>query len=140
MSSSYGFTAPLATFRPELIPTPGVSGDVMIETTPPPLTWRDADGATFTVPVGFRSDGASIPRILWARIGHPLSGRFVRAATLHDWSYRHPSGESRATIDARFRRGLEVDGVPWARRWAMYVGVRAGGWRAWGTYRALDTE
>ncbi len=143
MPSGYAFTTPLADFQPVMYPTPGVSGDVLIRTTAP-LTWSEWDATglvrLFTVPAGFLCDGASIPRRMWAWIGHPLSGRFVRAATLHDWGYRFPNGETRAEIDTRFRRGLDVDGVSGLRRLAMYLGVRAGGWIAWNRYRALDTE
>ena len=44
-------------------------------------------GFEFTVPAGTRTDGASIPRMLWRVCGHPLETPRVYAATLHDWLY-----------------------------------------------------
>ena len=40
-----------------------------------------------TVPAGFVTDAASIPRWLWPFIGHPFCAEFIEAAVLHDWLY-----------------------------------------------------
>ena len=44
------------------------------------------EGAQFqyTVPQGFVTDGASIPRLLWRIIGSPYQPQFLRAAIIHD--------------------------------------------------------
>lgn len=45
-------------------------------------------GPYITVPNGFISDGASIPKFLWSIVGSPWSGKYTQAAVLHDWLYR----------------------------------------------------
>ena len=44
-------------------------------------------GQTFTVPKGFVSDGASIPKMFWGLIAPCIDGRTIRAAIIHDWLY-----------------------------------------------------
>jgi Protein of unknown function (DUF1353) len=93
----------------------------------------------FTVPPGFRCDGASIPRRLWSvpGIGHPLENGNVRAAVLHDFllSLLRVSlargvaftGVSRKAADGLFYAALRADHKPlWAAA-TMWAGVRAAG-------------
>lgn len=40
-----------------------------------------------TIPCGYASDGASIPRFLWWLLGNPLDKPRVFAAIVHDWLY-----------------------------------------------------
>ncbi len=91
-----------------------------------PLRWEDADGTVHVVPTGFRSDGASVPRLAWWLLGHPLERRIRRAAILHDHqcaTRREPS----AVVHARFRAALLADGTrPW-RAWCAWAGVRVAG-------------
>ena len=42
---------------------------------------------TITVPKGFLTDGASIPRFLWRFCGHPMMTRRIRIAVVHDFIY-----------------------------------------------------
>jgi len=44
-------------------------------------------GEYYTVPAGFETDGASIPRLLWRICGHPLTIPRLYAALVHDWLY-----------------------------------------------------
>jgi hypothetical protein len=37
------------------------------------------------VPKGFKTDGASIPRLLWLEVGSPFQPSFITAAIVHDW-------------------------------------------------------
>lgn len=87
---------------------------------------RTAD-EIYVVPKGFRTDLDSVPRIpgLYAW----LKNRATRAATVHDHLYRqrHPRKEA----DAVFLDAMRHEGVPAWRRWAIYLGVRAGGWAAY---------
>ena len=81
-----------------------------------------------TVPCGFETDFASVPRI-------PLAFLFFgdtshEAAVIHDWLYRTKEF-SRSEADAVFREANEVAGAGFIRRWAMWAGVRLGGWAAW---------
>lgn len=80
-----------------------------------------------TVPAGFITDLASVPRIFWAVF--PPFGKYTRAATLHDWLYRS-SVTSRAVADAIFLEAMEADGVSFATRAILYSAVRLFGWAA----------
>lgn len=109
-----------------------------------PLIWTGTKGDIFTVPVGFETDFATVPRFLHWLVS-PY-GAYTRAAVLHDWLLvelavrtramaEHARGErmyppeqppanSRET-DGIFRRVMEDLGVPWAKRWLMWAAVRA---------------
>lgn len=109
-----------------------------------PLIWTGTEGDTFTVPVGFVTDFATVPRFLIWKV-RPY-GPYTRAAVLHDWllvelagwTRRHrgnvvkapmdgsddqPPATSRE-IDGIFRRAMEDLGVSWVTRWQMWAAVR----------------
>lgn len=80
------------------------------------------------VPVGFKTDFASIPRVLW-RVMPPVDIHRM-AAIVHDWLYSQQV-VTRKTADLIFEEAMGVLGVPWWKRKLMYWGVRSGGWVAW---------
>ena len=85
-----------------------------------------------TVPAGFASDGASVPRFFWRIVFPPGDNRALRAAFLHDWIYRsRPEGWTRAQADDFFRQILIEDGVPRISAELAYWGVRLFGVAAW---------
>lgn len=112
-----------------------------------PLIWTGTEGDTFTVPIGFITDFATVPRFLhWLVLPY---GAYTRAAVLHDWlltelaawrqaapgpegwedgsaqrwlSSRPPADSS--DTDGIFRRAMEDLGVPWGKRWIMWTAVR----------------
>jgi hypothetical protein len=89
-------------------------------------------GEILTVPVGFETDFASIPRFLWAI--YPPAGKWGKAAVVHDWLYA--SGDrTRLECDEIFKDAMEILGVPWLRRQVMYRAVRLGGGAAWDRHR-----
>lgn len=88
-----------------------------------PLEVRCA--ACYSVPEGFVTDFASIPRLFWTVIGHP-AGRYAQAAVLHDCLYSTGAAK-RAEADRIFREAMAVLGVPGWQRWLMWAGVRIGG-------------
>ncbi|MFC9897849.1 DUF1353 domain-containing protein [Nocardia sp. NPDC127579] len=75
----------------------------------------------FTVPAGFRTDFASVPRALVWLI--PRYGAYTRAAILHDYLL-HSDEVSTADADGIFRRALREFGVTKPRRWMMWAAVR----------------
>lgn len=93
---------------------------------------------TVTVPRGFESDGCSLPRFFWRVIGHPFSMQYLKEAILHDWLYRHQPC-NRLLADGIFRSVL-VGRVGPIRRWAIYWGLRLGGWVAWNRNRKRLAE
>ena len=44
-------------------------------------------GEDYSVPAGFETDGASIPRFLWRICGHPMEAPRLYLAIIHDWFY-----------------------------------------------------
>jgi hypothetical protein len=90
----------------------------------------DVAKLTFTVPAGFVTNFASVPRI---PIVYELAGdTSSEAATVHDFLYTtHPV--NRATADDVLREASKATGVPDWRRQIMWAGVRVFGWSHWGT-------
>ena len=94
-----------------------------------PLVYEsDVIKATVTVPVGFKTDFASIPQVLWNIL--PPVGRYDRAAVVHDYLYQ-TQRYTRAQSDSVLHEAMEVLKVQAWRRKAIYAGVRVGGWHAW---------
>jgi hypothetical protein len=91
----------------------------------PLLYESDLLGYVVTVPEGFETDLASVPRIplaWWLTGGHGN-----RAAVVHDYLLGRP-GLTRRTCDQVFREALVASGAPAWRTWLMYAGVRIGAW------------
>jgi len=87
-------------------------------------------GYEFVVPAGTRTDGASIPRILWRVCGHPLQAPRVYAGVLHDWIYRTPSVRVTRVEADRCYRALERHfGICAAETTVEYGALRLCGWR-----------
>ena len=80
---------------------------------------------------GFRTDGASIPRLLWCVFGSPYDPDIIAEAIAHDAMYR---GEivPRKVADDAFREMMEKRGIirAWKRR-RIWIGVRLFGWITW---------
>ena len=75
-----------------------------------PLIFDDTHtGDVITVPVGFVSDGASIPHTLRRVVGSPLHHRYVPAAILHDYEIA-TGDQSWLRVHTRFHRALRASG------------------------------
>lgn len=82
---------------------------------------------TFTVPMGTRTDFASVPRVFVWFI--PKYGRYTKPAILHDWLCREKAATGQMTwadADGIFRRAMREEGVAFLRRWLMWAAVRVG--------------
>ena len=82
-----------------------------------------------TVPKGFQSDGASVPRALWSI--YPPFGKYLEAAVVHDY-YCVLGHKGESPIDYKmaakvFDEAMEVCCVGKWRRFKMYWAVRLGG-------------
>ena len=100
-----------------------------------PLVYQsDLDGL-ITVPAGYRTDLASVPRALWSLI--PPFGRYSGPAVVHD-RLCDQGHATRPLADAVFNEAMIVTGVPAALRWLMYTAVRIAGQSTWERYRARD--
>lgn len=83
------------------------------------------DGYPLTVPKGFETDLASIPRFLWA-ILPPQQANFVAPAILHDYFYIMGAGK-RSDADAILYASLRQQGAMWLTANIIWLGVRLGG-------------
>lgn len=95
-----------------------------------PMTWTH-DEHWVTVPAGFQTDLASIPRI--ARFLFPGHGKTRKPAVLHDYLYANNFG-TRKGADLLFRLAMEQEGMSLWRRQLAYRAVRMGGWVTWNRY------
>lgn len=83
---------------------------------------EDDKSTGVTVPKGFITDFASVPRILWSIL--PPTGRYTKAAVLHDFLYSNASHLelTRKQCDKMFLQGMGVLGV---KRWVRNIIYRA---------------
>lgn len=108
-----------------------------------PKPGRETPFLLYTVPAGFVTDGASIPRSLWGIPGLAPYGRCTRSAIAHDWLYSVMSGpkigfrpyapdsEKRLFADLVWDAGLKADGENLVIRKLTYAGIRIGGASHW---------
>lgn len=83
-------------------------------------------GEVITVPRGYRTDFASIPRF-FHRLLNPV-GRHGKAAVIHDWLCDAPEKEYNYIEAADiFGEAMEVLGVPKWKRSIMVMAVKMGG-------------
>ena len=87
-----------------------------------------------TVPAGFHTDLASVPRLplIWLLWGY----RSHREAVVHDYLYRtnaHP-GVTYYAANRVFFEAMAARGKKWTVKYPMYFGVVLGGWTAFRKY------
>jgi hypothetical protein len=94
-----------------------------------PLVYQsDVAGQMFTVPAGFQTDLASVPRLPLVFL---LAGDSARkASVVHDFLYS-THAVTRTVADAVLKEASLLTGVPKWRAWLMWAGVRLGGASHW---------
>lgn len=93
-----------------------------------PLVYSSELAGMITVPAGFVTDFASVPRIPVAFLLAGDCGQ--EAAVIHDFLYTTHQ-VPRETADAVLREALLVGDEPAWRAWLMWAGVRVGGAHPW---------
>lgn len=83
-----------------------------------------------TVPAGFVTDFASVPRMFWSVL--PPAGKYQLAAVVHDFLY-WDQGCTREQADALLRAAMIESQVEPVKREIIYEAVRRGGQNAWTT-------
>lgn len=112
----------------------GITGPVVLEWLPDgvhmrvlyDITYEDHYGREWYVKAGFVTDGASIPRALWAIVGAPYNGLYRIAALFHDAAYADP-GIPKEQADLMLRDFALFLGCPHPLAEVIYTGVRFGG-------------
>jgi len=89
------------------------------------LIFTSRTGVVVRVPVGFRTDLASVPRLPGLYI--TLGGLAHAPAAMHDYLY-HVGWLSRKESDLLFLEACELVGVPQWKANLLYFGVRLFGW------------
>jgi hypothetical protein len=87
----------------------------------------DPQGRRWDAPKGGITNGASIPRTLWSSIGSPYTGKYRRAAIVHDFAVQTP-GVLRDDADTMFYFACAAGGCPLMDSKLLYAGVRIGTW------------
>lgn len=97
-----------------------------------PLFYVTADNRSVVVPVGYRTDLASVPRPVWWLI--PRDDEFARRpSVIHDFIYTHGTAKfTKAEADQVFYDALLEEGMPKPLAWLMFAAVRIGGRGNWG--------
>jgi len=105
----------------------GMRGDSRIFELTAPFRYFSVIGE-ITVPAGFLTDGASVPKVFW-NIFSPF-GSYFPAALIHDFLYSRTSTWhiSRLEVDEIFLAAMQDVGVGWITRRTIYRAVRLGGW------------
>lgn len=107
-----------------------------------PLVWAGTPSSpAFTVPVGFMTDLASVPRILRNLPAFDPNAGSRRAAVGHDWLYWWQGwGKDRA--DAFLREAMLAEGCEHVDAEAFYLAVHDFGVSSWddGTKRGLASH
>ena len=98
----------------------------------------DPKDSPIHVPAGFQTDFASVPRV---PVFFTLFGdRAHREAVLHDFLYRIDSVDcTRTQADDVFLEAMKERGKGFMVRYAMWLGVRAGGWTAYHKKKVGDS-
>lgn len=98
------------------------------------LVWTDPLLGTVTVPAGFETDLASIPRLLRNLPDLDTNGLSRRPAVLHDYLYCMGC-TTRDAADRTLQRALLAEGATRFTAWVYYTGVHWGGGAPWTRYR-----
>ena len=96
-----------------------------------PMVFTDAAGQDWVIPVGFRSDGASVPRFLWRLLSPAIDPQTLWASIIHDYCYGKAI-TTREKADAAYRDQLIEDGYPVWKARLTYCGLRLFGGSHWG--------
>lgn len=119
------------------------TGPLVIEELEPGRRWAlhetiryeagfEGSGRMIWVPVGFETDGATLPAPL--RLVLAVWGTYGRAAVIHDYAYRclragkpHPEMPTRRAADAEFHTAMRACGTSAWLAWIMWAAVRVFG-------------
>lgn len=105
-----------------------------------PLIWVDSVYGTLTIPQGFRTDLASIPRAFRNIPCLDPAGLSRRPAAAHDWLYAW-RGWSKDKADAFLKDALIAEGAEQGVAEVFYLGVHEFGIASWDSDAgALETR
>lgn len=86
------------------------------------------NGEKLIIPIGYKTDFASVPRTLWGII--QTSGRHNLATVIHDWLYDNRL-YNRKFADKEMLYWLLISGCSKVKAYTMYYACRIGGKKWW---------
>jgi hypothetical protein len=86
------------------------------------LVYTDKDGYDWLAPKGYKTDGATIPRLLWPVVGSPFTDLYVNAAIIHD-VYCDLKSRDWKKVHRTFYDAMIADGVSPIKAKIMYFAV-----------------
>lgn len=104
----------------KLVLSPDSDGRIM--TLLESFGYADAQNQQWIVPRGAKTDGASIPRLLWPIIGGPFEGKFRTAAVIHDY-YCDVRIRPWRSVHRMFYEAMRTSGVEELQAKTIYAGV-----------------
>lgn len=87
------------------------------------FVYIDDKGDEWIAPKGSITDGASIPKAFWSILGAPLSGKYRRAAVIHD-VYCKNQLVPHEQVHEVFYKAMLTDGVGPRKAKLMYFAVK----------------
>jgi hypothetical protein len=90
-----------------------------------PFRYVDSEFGIITVPSGFRTDYASIPKLFWSIVGSPSN--YAPASAVHDYLYRGRILKRKQADEVFFRAMIDSD-ISHETAYLFYVAVRSFGW------------
>lgn len=87
-----------------------------------PYGYIDDETKEWSVPSGWKVDGASIPRPLWSVIGGPFEGKYRNASVIHDY-YCDTKTEAWWSVHRVFYEAMLTSGVDPSKAKVMYLAV-----------------
>lgn len=90
------------------------------------------EGEVYRLPMGFKTDGASIPRFLWRLCGTPLEVPRLYAALVHDYLYGGGDPEATREDADKLYRDIQIAlDVSKFKAYTEYYALRAFGGGHW---------
>lgn len=86
------------------------------------FSYVDPAGKTWTAPLGWKVDGASIPHPLWSLIGSPWTGKYREGSVIHDY-YCDTRSEPWQAVHRMFYTAMLANGVDRIQAQVMYAAV-----------------
>lgn len=91
-----------------------------------PFAYFDPSGKRWEAPVGYVTDGASIPQGFWSLVGGPFEGAYREAAVIHD-VYCDTKAEPWRDVHRIFYYANRAAGVSEVKSKILYTAVMVGG-------------
>ena len=90
------------------------------------------NGRSFVIPIGYRSDGASVPRFLWRLLSPCIDPLTLVPSIAHDYMYEWRIG-TRYEADLWYAEVLCRGGYPQWKCLLTFIGLRLFGGKHYGT-------